>query len=63
MALHAHHIEFRSRGGSDDLGNLTSLCPMHHLLGVHGGHLRVTGTAPDRLVWLVTDGSVSRPPH
>jgi hypothetical protein len=56
MALHAHHIEFRSRGGSDDLGNLTSLCPMHHLLGVHGGHLRVTGIAPDRLVW-----EVSRP--
>ena len=53
MALHAHHIEFRSRGGTDELENLTSLCPMHHLLGVHGGHLRVTGIAPDRLVWEV----------
>jgi hypothetical protein len=50
MALHAHHIEFRSKGGSDDLANLTSLCPMHHLLGVHGGYLKVTGIAPD-LVW------------
>ena len=63
MALHAHHIEFRSRGGTDELENLTSLCPMHHLLGIHGGFLRVTGTAPDRLVWeLVREGGSGADP-
>ncbi len=53
-AVHAHHVEFRSRGGDDDLGNLTSLCAAHHLAGIHGGLLRVTGTAPDGLIWQVT---------
>jgi hypothetical protein len=63
MALHAHHIQFRSRGGTDELENLTSLCPMHHLLGIHGGFLRVTGTAPDRLVWeLVREGGSGADP-
>jgi hypothetical protein len=52
-AVHAHHVEFRSRGGGDDLGNLTSLCAFHHLVGIHGGYLKVTGTAPDRLEWEV----------
>jgi hypothetical protein len=52
-ADHAHHIDFRSRGGSDDLSNLTSLCATHHLQGVHKGRIRVTGTAPDHLVWEV----------
>ncbi len=53
-AVHVHHVEFRSRGGDDDLSNLTSLCAGHHLVGIHGGHLRVTGTAPDALRWEVT---------
>ncbi|HEX9244105.1 MAG TPA: HNH endonuclease signature motif containing protein [Anaeromyxobacter sp.] len=53
-AVHAYHVEFRSRGGDDDLGNLTSLCAAHHLAGIHGGLLRVTGTAPDGLIWQVT---------
>ena len=52
-ADHAHHIDFRSHGGSDDLSNLTSLCATHHLQGVHKGRIRVTGTAPDQLVWEV----------
>ena len=38
---------------SDDLSNLTSLCATHHLQGVHKGRIRVTGCAPDRLVWEV----------
>jgi len=50
-ADHAHHIDYRSHGGSDDLSNLTSLCATHHLQGVHKGRIRVTGTAPDQLVW------------
>ncbi|MGZ6126223.1 MAG: HNH endonuclease, partial [Myxococcales bacterium] len=50
-AMHAHHIEFRSHGGSDDPSNLVSLCVAHHLRGIHGGLLRVRGSAPDGLVW------------
>jgi hypothetical protein len=52
-AAHAHHVEFRSRGGSDDLENLVSMCSWHHLRGVHGGYLRVVGQAPDRLSWFL----------
>jgi hypothetical protein len=50
-ADHAHHIVFRSHGGSDDPGNRISLCASHHLHGVHMGWIRVSGTAPDRLHW------------
>jgi hypothetical protein len=52
-ALHSHHIQSRAQGGSDDPANQVTLCPCHHLRGVHGGWLRVRGTAPDRLVWEV----------
>jgi hypothetical protein len=31
--------------------NLTSVCAVHHLRGIHRGLLRVSGTAPDHLVW------------
>ena len=47
--LHAHHIVFRSAGGSDAPENLTTLCAFHHQRGVHGGTVRITGSAPDRL--------------
>jgi len=47
-AVHAHHIKPRSQGGSDDPSSLISLCAAHHL---HGGRIRVTGMAPDKLVW------------
>ena len=50
-AVHEHHIEFRSQGGGDDPANLVSLCAAHHLYGIHGGRMRVTGTAPDKLIW------------
>src|SRR5438445_8483843 len=50
-AVHAHHIKPRSQGGSEDPENLISLCAAHHLFGIHGGRMRVTGTAPDKLVW------------
>lgn len=48
-AVHAHHIRLRSRGGSDDPSNLTSLCLAHHLGGVHGGFIELSGTAPHGL--------------
>jgi len=49
--LHAHHIEFRSHGGSDEDSNQTTLCAFHHLRGVHGGALRIRGRAPEALVF------------
>ena len=50
-ALHLHHIDYRSHGGSDDEENLLCLCTAHHLFGIHEERLRVTGAAPDKLVW------------
>ena len=50
-AVHSHHIKLRSQGGSDDPSNQISLCAAHHLYGIHGGRMRVTGTAPDKLAW------------
>jgi len=50
-AVHAHHVVYRSAGGEDELANLTSLCPAHHLHGVHLGWIRVSGEAPDGLSW------------
>ncbi len=45
----AHHIRFRSQGGSDEASNLVFLCYHHHLGGVHKGYVRVAGRAPDEL--------------
>ena len=50
-AVHAHHVVWRSRGGTDEPENLVSLCAAHHLHGVHAGYVRVSGQAPDRLTW------------
>jgi hypothetical protein len=51
-ANHSHHVEFRSRGGSDDEANQVGDCAFHHLRCIHGGHLTVVGRAPDALTWL-----------
>ena len=51
--VHAHHLVFQSRGGTDDEGNLIILCGYHHLVGIHGGFMAVEGVAPDRVVWTV----------
>ena len=51
--LHDHHIQFRSAGGSDDLGNRVTLCAFHHLRGVHANRLRCGGRAPDGLTWQI----------
>jgi len=50
-ASHAHHVFFRSRGGSDELENQVGLCAFHHLRCIHGGYLRVVGRAPAGLSW------------
>ncbi|MFL5411366.1 MAG: HNH endonuclease [Myxococcales bacterium] len=57
-AAHAHHVDYRAHGGPDELPNLAGLCAVHHLRGLHGGWIRVTGTAPDRLRWEI----VTAPP-
>ena len=50
-ACHAHHVQFRSRGGSDDTSNLVGVCVVHHLACIHRGWVRVSGIAPDDLEW------------
>jgi hypothetical protein len=50
-AAHAHHVRFRSAGGTDEAGNLVALCAAHHLHDVHRGWVRVRGRAPDALAW------------
>ncbi len=45
-----HHVHFRSAGGGDEPGNLTSVCSACHLHGIHEGRIRVSGTA-SRLRW------------
>jgi hypothetical protein len=45
-------VVFRSRGGSDEDTNVTSLCVDCHLEGVHQGRTTVTGSAPG-LLWVL----------
>jgi hypothetical protein len=48
--LDVHHIRFRSQGGGHELWNLILLCSGHHQQ-VHEGRLRITGRAPDELIF------------
>jgi hypothetical protein len=56
--VHTHHLKRRIHGGSDDPSNLVGLCAAHHLRALHEGLLRVTGTAPDDLRWVLADGEI-----
>jgi hypothetical protein len=49
--LNAHHLVFRSHSGSDDDGNLVTLCVGHHQAGVHDNLIRCYGRAPDAVWW------------
>jgi len=49
--LNAHHLVFRSHSGSDDAGNLVTLCVGHHQAGVHDNLIRCYGRAPDAIWW------------
>ncbi|MCA9729515.1 MAG: HNH endonuclease [Candidatus Eisenbacteria bacterium] len=51
--LHAHHAEFRSRGGVDALWNLVSVCYRHHQDGIHAGHIDAAGDANRGLRWIL----------
>ncbi|MFT3913670.1 MAG: HNH endonuclease [Anaeromyxobacteraceae bacterium] len=48
-----HHIVFRSQGGDDSDENQTGMCKPHHLRGLHAGNISVSGSAPDRLTWIL----------
>ena len=52
-AVHEHHIEFQSQGGSDELTNRLGICTVHHLRGIHRGRLEVMGRAGERLIWQI----------
>lgn len=49
--LHAHHVAFRSHGGSDHSSNLVVLCEAHHRLLHDAGLIAVDGRAPLDLTW------------
>lgn len=50
--IHAHHLKFRSRGGSNSKSNALCLCASHHLWILHILHgLKIEGTAPDNLTF------------
>ena len=51
LASHAHHLVPRSAGGGDEPDNLAGVCTAHHLHCIHRGWIRVSGRAPDKLVW------------
>ncbi len=49
--LHDHHLQFRSRGGTNARWNRSSVCVAHHLHGLHTGAVRASGKAPDAIHW------------
>lgn len=54
--LEVHHLVPRSRGGSDDIANLATVCPAHHRLLVPHGVLALIGNPnlPDGLELVTT---------
>jgi len=58
--LEDHHIVYRSRGGSNELGNRTCICRFHHQRGEHGGLAACRGQAPLDIVWRLGHGELAR---
>lgn len=56
----AHHIRFRSQGGSDDLDNGLCLCRSCHLRLIHTGHVQIERRGP-LLLWRFPDRTVAVP--
>ena len=50
VGLDLHHIEFQSRGGGHELGNIITTCSLHHK-AIHTGKLVIRGSAPDHLTF------------
>ncbi|HZY02966.1 MAG TPA: HNH endonuclease signature motif containing protein, partial [Anaeromyxobacteraceae bacterium] len=51
LASHGHHVIPVSQGGTDDPWNIVGVCVAHHLHCIHRGWVRLSGRAPDQLVW------------
>ena len=60
--LHDHHIAYRSRGGSNARDNRITLCAFHHQRCLHAGLLRISGRAPDALLFELGLRGDGRPP-
>jgi len=50
IGLDLHHIEYQSRGGGHELGNIITICDLHHK-AVHLGKLVISGAAPDHVTF------------
>jgi hypothetical protein len=50
-SLHDHHVVYRSQGGDNARLNRVSICATHHLRGIHGLRIHVSGVAPHDLTW------------
>jgi hypothetical protein len=57
LRVQAHHLVFRSHGGSDDHRNGVGVCPGCHLRGIHAGKMTATRTG-QWVVWRYADGAV-----
>jgi hypothetical protein len=53
--LEEHHLWFRSRGGPDELWNLSGACRGCHTL-IHLGLISAKGRAPDDITWTIGRG-------
>jgi len=58
-ADHVRHLIPRWACGPLEPWNELSLCAIHHLRGVHGGSVRVTGRAPDGLAFTLGEREVA----
>jgi len=52
-SAHGHHIDYRSRGGSEDPSNRLPLCAYHHLVVVHQGFAQIFGRVAEDLEFFV----------
>jgi DNA-binding transcriptional regulator YdaS (Cro superfamily) len=58
-ADHVHHLIPRWACGPLEPWNELSVCAIHHLRGVHGGSVRITGRAPDGLAFTLGEREVA----
>jgi hypothetical protein len=58
--LTGNHIKSRGRGGSDDPSNRHIVCIACHK-SIHTGQLKVSGQAPDQIVWEGPFGIIEKP--
>ena len=57
LRVQAHHLVFRSHGGSDDPRNGVGACPGCHLRGLHAGKMTATRHG-EWVIWRYADGAV-----